>query len=455
MTTTMRTLVTIAGRLPLPILCALFLLSAAGCAKKKEEPTCLLNVESVPEGAAVRINQREMGPTPLKIKVPRRAYLIEVSKLNYKTVWRNVSCLDATHKMELELQPVTASVIIESTPAKASVFIDGNQVGETPLIRHNLKVGDYSAILKKPGCSPKEATWTVKDARPQLVNVDLSSNTGTLAITTSPAGANLTINNEPRGKTPYKSQIEQGEYKLKLEFAGHSSYEDSVKVESGKETAKQYTLHILPGSVQITAEPAQAQLTLIDPQGKERIIGGSPATLEQLTPGDYVIKAELSPHFDTDTKAFSIQPGKKTEVSIKLEGNTGGIDIVANPPGVTVYLDGKKIGVTEPGDDKLTSKKLTPRGLSSGVHEIMITHKFGNPPKKIEKVKVNKRQITCPPPITMWVKDTLLKLKNGRIITGRLVRRSASEVYIEPQPGISQGFTMGEIDEVRPLDSDE
>ncbi len=438
----------------LVLLCALFLALAAGCEKKKTENSCTLSVESVPEGAAVRINGQELGPTPLKLKVPKSAYLVEVSKLNYKTAWRNAPCFEASQKVTVELQPVTASIIIDSTPSKASVFIDGNQVGETPLIRHNLKVADYSAILRKPGCSPKELTWSVKDARPQLITADLASNTGTLSISTTPPKAALTIDGSPKGVSPFKGQLEQGEYKIRVEFPGHTPCEDTVKVACGQETAKQYTLQILPGSVQITTEPAAAQLYLIDPQGKEKALGGSPVSLE-LPPGDYAVRAELPPAFDTDSKTFSVTPGRKAEVSFTLEGNTGGLDVIANPPGVTIYLDGKKLGVTEPGDDKFSSKKFTIRNLPSGVHEVMVTHKNGIPTKKTEKVNIKKKQITCPPPINMWVKDVLIKLKTGRIITGRLVRKNANEVHIEPEPGIAQGFGMAEIDEVRPLDTDE
>ena len=447
---------------PLLSLCAallavLSLTILPGCWKKKDGTAayCALSVETTPTGASVRINGRDFGSTPLNLKIPKSQYLIELSKANHKTVWRSIPCFDASHKLEIELPPVTASVLIESDPPKAAIFIDGNQVGETPLIRHNLKIGEYSASLRKPGCSVKEINWTVKDARPQIASAKLEPNTGTLSITSSPAKATLSINGTPRGTTPFQGELEQGEYKIKLETPGYGSCEDTLIVNRGGKTSKEYKMSILPGGVKITVDPPQAQLILVGPGKKERPLGGSPAIVDQLEPGDYEVRAELPPNYDSDTKQFTIIPGKNIELSIKLEGNTGQIEIIANPPGVTVYVDGKKIGVSEPGDDKFSSKKLSVRGLSSGVHEIMLTHKNGSPSKITEKVNVKKNRITRPDPITMWVKDTFIKLKNGRVVVGKLVRKNPNEVHLQIEPSVTQGFNVKEIVEMRALDTDE
>ncbi|MCC6807409.1 MAG: PEGA domain-containing protein [Deltaproteobacteria bacterium] len=56
---------------------------------------------------------------------------------------------------------------------------------------------------------------------------------GQLEITTVPAGADVTLDGKPAGKTPFTSQVPAGRHEIKLSLAGHDVETLTVKVASG------------------------------------------------------------------------------------------------------------------------------------------------------------------------------------------------------------------------------
>jgi len=430
---------------------ALALLIIAGCEEKKVDNRCEFNITSSPDQAKITVNNRDAGATPKAIKVPPGTYIMEVSRTNYKSSWQKLVSTAASKKsIEIELEPITSSVMIDSKPAGAIVEIDGKQVGQTPFIVHDQTIGKHSARLLKPGCIPQEITWTVEDARPQLVSGNLFSNTGTLEVKSTPPGANIFIDGKARGKTPFTDKIEQGERTVKAEMKGYNSHEQKVVVDRDARKEVQIVLQMLPGNLNVKTTPAGATVFLNDRQYQN-----SPVEIRDLKPGDYTIKIKLPGH-DPIEKKVTIIAGETAEFSETLDTNWGGIDLVVNPPGVTIYVDGKKIGLSELGEDKTTSKVFEIRNLSSEEHVIKLAHKRAQPAEKEIKVKVSKGQIARPKPINMWIADTYVKLKdNGREMRGKIRQQTDDEIIFEPEPGIAQKYTRKEIETIRELKENE
>lgn len=427
------------------------MLFASGCGQKKVDTRAEYTFKSNPEGAKITINNKEQGVTPKTLRMPPGTYVMEVSKLRYNSEWRRlVVTANASKTVEVELEPVVSSVMIESKPAGAIVEIDGKQIGQTPQILHDQTIGKHSARLSKPGYITQEISWIVEDARPQLVAGTLVSNMGTLQISSNPAGANIFIDGKPRGKTPYSENLEQGEHKIKLEMKGYNSHEQTVVVPRDAKKQVSMDLQMLPGGLKITTTPAGASVFV-----NGRQYQNSPLEIKDLTPGKYNVKMKKD-GFDQVERDVTVVAGEVSEVSVTMDTNYGGIDLVVNPPGVTIYVDGKKIGLSEQGEDKTTSKVFEVRNLSSEEHTVKVAHKRAQPAEKEIKVKVNKGQITRPKPINMWIADTYVKLKeNGREMRGKIRSQNEDEIIFEPEPGIAQKYTRKEIETIRELKENE
>ncbi len=429
------------------VLCAV----VASCGAKKEPAPAVIGITSSPDKAKVLYKGKEAGVTPFEVKTKAGSYIFELEKLNCKPKFVKVAVADGERRnVEVVLEEIISSVMIDSTPQEAIVEIDGREIGQTPIILHEQKIGVHKAILKKPGMVPVEVSWTVEDGRPQMVKANLSSNMGVMKVNVSPAHAQIAIDGKPRGKSPFSENIEQGEHTVTVEAPGYQKYEQKVVVERTREASLNIALNVLPGTVNVSSEPAGATISV-----DGRLVGRAPVSIPGLQPGKYQITAEKQ-GYDNGAREVDLAAGATADVTITLDTNMGGIDIAANPPGLTIYLDGKRIGKTERGESEKQSKIFEIRGLTFGKHVVRVSHARATPQDQVIEVDVKKGQIARPKPVNMWVADCIIKFKNSKKeVKGRLREEAQTKVFFEPEPGVAISYDKEEILSIERLKMDE
>ncbi len=441
------------GKAIAALLAAAVLAFAAGCGGEKPDSRSELFINSAPDGARVFLRNKEIGITPLKVKLPQGTYIFVIEKNKYLPEFRRISCgQNEKHNIDAELEPVSASVMITSEPKGAFISMDGKQIGETPLIIHGQAIGKHAAQISMGGYVTQEISWTIEDARPQLVSVKLSSNMGSLSFSSEPPGAAVSIDGKYLGKTPCSGKFEQGEHAVKIEKPDYTVFEQKVTLARDEEKTVEAVLALLPGGLKITSNPTDAECSV---NGKPT--RNTPVELSNIPPGQYEIKLHKG-GFDDISETVTVSPGQTAEKLLVLGSNLGGIDLVVNPPGVTIYLDGKKIGVTAPDESQpgqQISKVFEIRGVTSGKHTLMFAHSRATPPEKTITVEVKKGQITRPKQITLWIADTYVKLRNGKTLQGRLRQENQDEIIFEPEPSIAIRYAKPDIETIKKLDDKE
>jgi len=164
------------------------------------------------------------------------------------------------------------------------------------------------------------------------------------------------------------------------------------------------------------------------------------------------------PNYDTSTRSVTLAAGQDLKVEIALDTNMGGMDLIVHPPGITVYIDGKKVGVTQKGETDDLSKVFEIRNLKSGSHTLALANKRAIPSEKRYKFDVKKGRIIRKTVGRFWVKDTYLKLKDGRELVGRIAFKNDDEVHFETKTTsgkITKTYSRSEIEIVRPLKDNE
>jgi len=420
-------------------LLSIFLL--ASCGRQQQDTRATLQLKTNPDGAVVSVFGKELCTTPWTSKVPAGTYVFRFDKPNFKPYWEKVSLQPSSTKtVEIQLKPVCASIMITSVPSGIKVEYEGAAIGETPVTLKDVPAGQHSAILKRAGYVQKSIEWTIEDARPQLFKIEMSSNVGTLRIDSKPSGANLSIDGEPRGVTPFNDRIEQGQHKIRMEKEGFAIFEQLATVNRDKTANVTATMQVLPGTLKVSSTPTGATVFLGDRQ-----CGSTPVEVKDLQPGQYKVILEKAGH-DRITSDVSIRPGQRLEIDLSMDSNTGGIDLVANPPGVTVYIDGRMAGTTEVDPAQAGfSKIFSIRNLGAGPHTVMVAHKRAIPDKRSFEVTVKKGKIERMPVISLWIANATMKLRGGPTYTGRLISETDTEALFEPEPGIRQTFKKDEI----------
>ncbi len=115
-----------------------------------------------------------------------------------------------------------ASVSVESNVRGADVFVDGRNVGATPMSNIVISVGGHIVLVEKPGYTPYQKRLTVEPGRSVSLYVHLSAavkSTGRLFVDTEPKDAEVRILNiEPRF---YQGmELDEGRYQVEVSADG-------------------------------------------------------------------------------------------------------------------------------------------------------------------------------------------------------------------------------------------
>jgi hypothetical protein len=428
------------------LLCGVVLLTSCDKKESQNQPQTSIIINTEPSGADIFYKGKVIGQTPYtQAPVRPGTKLLCLKKDHYKDKWIPLK-IEAAKKnvLKIKLDQIKTATLITSKPNKATIKMNGSIIGETPLILKDLPYAQYKAEIKAPGYSPKTISWFINSERPVRVSVDLNSNTGMFKVIAQPEGCSITLDNKPMGLTPNNVEAEEGTHRIKISKDGYEPYEEVVKIMRGK--IKEITAHlkIKPCQLVISTRPAGADI-LINGQAYNR----SPQTIENLPPGTYKLQVDKD-GYDSEERKINIGPGQKAEVAIIMKSNMGGIDLVTNSPGATVYLDGKEIGKIKV-DEKGNAKIFKLRKLKSGTHKVKVSHKRAEPQSKTLRVRVSKGQISRTKLIKLWIADSILVLKNNRQVKGKLILKNDKQVVFSTTPKITQGYKIDEIKYVLPL----
>ena len=131
-----------------------------------------LVVQSRPEGAAVTIDDKDRGVTPLTIRLSPGAHVLQVKAGSAEPRVIPLAIRAGTQTAQyVEMQGVATTGVLEvrSEPSKARVTIDGRERGSTPLTLRDVAPGDYQVVLERAGWKSTQTVRVEPGATAQLV----------------------------------------------------------------------------------------------------------------------------------------------------------------------------------------------------------------------------------------------------------------------------------------------
>ena len=422
----------------------------SGCGKKNDKPDCRIDFIGEPKGAEIFYNNKSIGKVPTAVGVKTGRYIFKAVAPGYESSYMVINLLEpGVRKAEINLTPITASVLLNSRPAGAKVFIDDELKGATPLVINNLRPGKYNARFEQSGFSPRAVEWTIEDERPKEVLVTLDSNIGRVKITTEPAGAKVFVDKKLRGVTPYRGEWDEGRYDVRFEKEGYISQKESVLVKRDQDNVANFKLMPIPGRLKITSSPSGAAVF----QG-DAPMGVTPLTINEIVPGEYTFKV-VKDGYEPMSKKVSVAGGGDNSLNFVMELNTGGIDLDIRPAGASVFLNDREMGQVKQGESKHLTETFQIRNLTPGEYTVMVRHRRGVPDRVIRKVTVRRNKIEHPEPIVLWVANAEIKnRKEGRVEVGVLYSEGEKKITFGPQPGVKIDYDKNDIEYIKMLDNE-
>jgi hypothetical protein len=149
----------------------------------------VLIVRTTPRGAAVTVNGRPRGVTPLRLRdlAPGR-YMIRVTRRGYASDQQEVVLSAASPSSPATVtfplrragraEAVSrttffGSLAVDSLPAGARVFVDGHLVGRTPMVAPRVEVGSHVVRVDRTGFHPWTASVQVVSGQRRRVTASL------------------------------------------------------------------------------------------------------------------------------------------------------------------------------------------------------------------------------------------------------------------------------------------
>jgi len=314
------------------------------------EEAGFLIIESTPIAADVTINGKPYGQTVVQEELPAGNYVVVGTRGElYHPVREEVTLrADQTLQVLLPLRPAFGTLEVNSQPAGGRVFLQDKAVGRTPLRLEQKRSGSYRLRVELPDHHPFESTVLVEDEKVAKVDARLSSSVGGLAITSTPENAEIWINGEREGNTPYESlRLPPGNYKVRVAAPLYLPEETALVVQEGELTRHKAQLVANFGSLMVQSEPAGAAISLDGEPTRQ----ATPYQFDRQKAGFVLVELTLPGH-GTWRERVEVAATETTKVNPSLQARLGTLVVTAKQPngdvcvGGQVLLDGEVIGTT-------------------------------------------------------------------------------------------------------------
>lgn len=235
---------------------------------------------------------------------------------------------------------VARAVRVEVTPSPDALDVSGFglRIGDGYL----MLPGDYGFTARREGYEALSGTFTVTRAEQQIFRFEMKRLPGKLTLISDPPGAEVFVDNNPRGLTPLMDlELPTGAHRLLLRLPRFQVYEAEVPIEGGG----------IAQTLNVKLEPGWAPVTLTSsPSGAEIWVDGvasglSPQTLE-LGAGTHALELRL-PGYRSWRDSVNVSANQALNLPlIKLLPADGNVQLSSQPPNAAVTVDGAYRGQT-------------------------------------------------------------------------------------------------------------
>ncbi len=126
------------------------------------------------------------------------------------------------------------SISVSSAVERASVFLDGELVGETPVTREDVPAGRHRIRVESAGHEAFETVVRVRAGERKTVGASLARLAPSLRVESDVPGATVFLDRNYVGTTPVDlKNVSSGEHQLTVSADGYDMYAETVTVDSG------------------------------------------------------------------------------------------------------------------------------------------------------------------------------------------------------------------------------
>ena len=234
-----------------------------------------IHITTNPPGATVSVEGKALGTTPIDAELIQGDRVVSLTMPLHKTVELPVA---VTAGVDQTLAPVDLSaadgiLLLSSDPSGASVTVDGEFRGHTPMELNLAPDGQHQLRFFKDGYGSVERTVDIGAGAQREMNIDLNAVFGEVRITSSPGDARVYIDGQLAGTTGRTFRLSARSHDILVRKEGYEDYQTSVVPSSKLQqsiravllTAEQARWSQVPAEI---TNPAGGTMLLMRPNAK-------------------------------------------------------------------------------------------------------------------------------------------------------------------------------------------
>ena len=261
----------------------------------------------------------ELGSVARNIELGVYTYTVVADKYHNSEGRMVLDKRNGHHVEKVTLRPNFSHITFKAAPG-ADIYINDEKVG-TGTWNGDLKAGVYSVECRKP--KHKSVIEMIKIEENNDRVIELRSpvpQTGVLAVTSNPLGANIKVDGKDYGVTP-KNIVDLliGSHKVEISKKNYKSVVTTVEIREDETTECDTKLNKI-ANVTINSTPKEAQLYI---NGKR--VGTTPKTME-LESGDYNFRLTKEHYHDFEKRVHVdiSKPELKFSLKRQFQKKSGG-----------------------------------------------------------------------------------------------------------------------------------
>ena len=250
----------------------------------------------------------------------------------------------------------TGWIILESEPSGASVYINNEFVGNTPLNNYKQSYGTYQYRLESPNYHPATGTIELNAGRFEQ-RIALKPAFGSISVKSNVAGAKILLDGKPTDKNSPATltEIPSGSHTITLQSDKYAPQQQNVVVEDGQ-----------TANISMSLDARFARITINTLDGAEiysngKLLGRGHYS-EDMMEGYYDLEVRME-HYKSVTKQIQVIAGQSQDITLNPIPKYGSLDVTSTPHDAEVTIDGKPYGKTP----------MTVDQLLEGEHKVVIS----------------------------------------------------------------------------------
>ena len=294
--------------------------------------------EVSPTSANLTINSYLSFPLNDRYLMIPGEYEIEADSEGYYSYFSQIQINDTANQVipvELDLLPDTLNI---EAQVVSEIYINNFFIDNSPG-SIELFSGTYDLRLESEGYIPYEEEIVIDGGGQDVFKVvELTPDIAFLSVETNIIGAEIYIDGQLFGETPFRGNITSGNHDLELSFEGYQSFNRRINVPPEEELIiTDINLELALFEIEINSDPEMASIIIND-----SYVGVTPITLSVRSGENLDIEANKLGYLSTSEIIENVNGSLLLDLT--LDPDLASIVITGNPQGAEVILDGQSIG---------------------------------------------------------------------------------------------------------------